>query len=77
MREYQETQQSLTMQNAATRKAQREALNGKIVVLACLLGRAYKIKRAHHVRNNTGFWIAACSSVDKEEGNEESAQGKE
>ena len=35
-REYQETQQSLTMQNAATRKAQREALNGKMVVFACL-----------------------------------------
>ena len=36
VREYQETQQSLTMQNAATRKAQREALNGKMVVFACL-----------------------------------------
>eukprot|EP01047_Picozoa_sp_COSAG01_P017127 COSAG01_NODE_899_length_12871_cov_27.629572_2_plen_159_part_00 len=40
VREYQETQQSLTMQHAATRKAQREALNGEFVVFVCLDVRA-------------------------------------
>jgi hypothetical protein len=39
-KEYQETQQPLTMQHAATRKAQREPLNGEFVVFACLDVRA-------------------------------------
>eukprot|EP01047_Picozoa_sp_COSAG01_P071266 COSAG01_NODE_11018_length_2026_cov_1.459263_3_plen_147_part_00 len=63
VREYQETQQALTIQHAATRKAQREALNGEFCCVCLLV--AYKVQGAQHVCAKTqttpdfGLWRAA------------------
>jgi hypothetical protein len=58
VREYQETQQALTIHHTRRRTAQRKALNGEFCCVR-LLGCAWKVQEAQHVRQCFGLRRAA------------------